>query len=973
MLEINWSDVISVLNTVTPHLVAIGVALVAAIVVTVIAVKAPKNTRGLIRGTGWVAALLAVLIAVNMMCTGPLASLLTSVAGKPVPVVEDATAQEAADLCTDIAEEGIVLLQNDGLLPLSKNSNVNLFGWDSVYPVYGGTGAGAINDSYEIVTLIDGLENAGFKVNSDLVDFYTEYRSERPSVAMFVQDWTLPQPPVSTYGDDLINGAKEFADVAIITISRVGGENADLPSDAAGLIDGSWNDGTMYHNGTLTNNGDYDEFEKGQHYLELSKSEKDLVEMVCSNFENVIFVYNGANAFELGFVEEYPQIKSVIWCPGPGQTGFNGLGSILCGDVNPSARTPDTFIYDLTAAPTWNNTVPIFYDNMDEFGVTYRGVFMHPAFINYVEGIYVGYRFYETAAAEGLINYEETVQYPFGYGLSYTSFKQEMGPISESNGTISFDVTVTNTGSVAGKDVVQVYYNPPYTNGGIEKSVANLVDYAKTGILAPGASETVTISFSVEDMASYDYLNHGCYVLEKGDYVISINSDSHTVLASDTYTVSEDKIYDENNKRESDETAAVNLFGYAQGDFTYLSRKDGFANYDEATAAPASISMAAEDKADFYNNTNYFTTDIAVADENRMFPDAQPITTGSGGTMKLVELRGLDYDDPKWEDLLDQLTLDEMCDLIAYGGYQTLELDSIEKYRTNDCDGPAAINNNFTGVGSVGFPVGVMVASTWNDDLAMAFGESIGKMADEMDTAGWYAPACNMHRTAFGGRNFEYYSEDGVLSGRMTASAVLGAKKHGVYAYVKHFALNDCEDKRLDMICTWSNEQAMREIYLKPFEIAVKEGETTAIMSSYNFIGPRWAGGTYELLTQVLRHEWGFQGMVVTDWFGVFAYMNADQAIRTGSDMCLVSYDSGTNILKFRETPAAQQAIRQSAKNILYTVVNSRQYGELGIQHSTQPNRWETYLTTANVVVGILLAAAEAYFIFSYLKKKKSA
>ena len=979
MLSINWSDVINVITQIAPYLVGIGIALIAAIVVTVVAMKAPKNTKGLIRGSAWVAAVLVVLIMVNLICTGPMSTLLTSVAGKPVSKIDAATTQAASDLCVDIAEEGIVLLQNDdNLLPLAKDSNVNLFGWDSVFPVYGGTGSGALNDAYHTVTLIEGLENAGFKVNSDLVDFYTAYRGERPSVGMWAQDWTLPEPPASTYSSELIDGAKAFSDVAVIVVGRPGGENADLPTDGAALIDGSWNDGTMYHNSTFTNNStEYDEFAPGEHYLELTQSERDMVELVCSNFDNVVLVVNAANTMELGFVDDYAQIKSVLWCPGPGQNGFNGLGTVLNGTVNPSGRSVDTFLYDLTATPLWNNTVPSIYDNMGEYDVALNMFGMEStekvAFINYVEGIYVGYKFYETAATEGLIDYDKTVQYPFGHGLSYTSFQQEITSFSNDGTNINMTVRVSNTGSVAGKDVVEVYFNPPYTNGGIEKASANLVEFAKTGVIEPGASQDVTISFPIEQMASYDYIGHGCYVLEKGDYVISVNADSHTVLDSETFTQGSDVVYDENNKRESDATPAVNRFDFVQGDATYLSRKDGFANYDAATAAPASLTMSADDKANFYNNSNYLTAEAVAADEERMFPDAVAPTTGKSGSLKLIDLRGADYDDPRWDELLDQLTLDQMGDLIALGGYQTLAIDSIGKYRTNDCDGPASINNNFTGQGSVGFPSAVMIASTWSDELAMAFGESIGEMADQMDTAGWYAPAMNTHRSAFAGRNFEYYSEDGVLAGSMAANATIGAEKHGVYAYIKHFAFNDCEDRRTDMLCTWSNEQAMREIYLKPFEIAVKEGKAKAVMSSFNYIGPRWAGGCYELQTEVLRDEWGFQGMVLTDYFGVYGYMSADQAIRTGTDFCLVNYPTETSQVRFRETPAAQQAMRQSTKNILYVTVNSRQYSELGIQQSTQPNRWETYLTVANVVVGVVLVAAEAFFIYSFLKKKKSA
>ena len=995
MLAINWDDVAKVVNTIIPHIVAIVIALVAAIVVTVAAMKAPKGAKGLIRGSAWVAALLAVLIVVNLICTGPMATLLTQSLGKPVAKIDEATTKEATELVTEICREGITLLKDeDNILPL-QNKKINVFGWSATNPCYGGTGSGALNQSYPTVTFLDSLKAAGIEYNEDLIKFYEDYTAKfqqmdaykdngqgspvmLPAVSMWNQNWTLPQPGADLYSDELLSGAKSFSDTAVIFIARVGGEGADLPKDMDALVKGEYKaDSAMNYDDTVNEGNDWD---PGDTYLNLSNPEEEMVKLVCENFDNVIVIYNSANAFELGFIDEYDSIKGAVWCPGTGQAGFTALGEILAGDVNPSGRMVDTYVYDLTAIPAFNNIGYMLYDNMEEHAykstnfMTGTETTTLPAFVNYVEGIYVGYKFYETAAAEGLIDYDKTVQYPFGYGLSYTSFKQEITDFSDDGTNITLKVKVTNTGSVAGKEVVQVYFNPPYTNGGIEKATANLVEFAKTAKLEPGASEDVTITFPIEQMASYDDQGKGCYVLEKGDYVISINSDSHTVIESETYTLSADKVYDENNKRDSDASPAVNQFDYARGEeVEYLSRKDGFANYDAATAAPASHSMPAADKANFYNNANYLTAEVTAKDEERMFPNAAAPTTGAKNGVKLKDLRGAAYDDPKWDQLLDQLTLEEMGNLIALGGYQTLDLASIEKYRTNDCDGPASINNNFTGQGSVGFPAAVMIAATWNDDLATAFGESIGKMADQMDTAGWYAPAMNIHRTAFAGRNFEYYSEDGVLSGSMAANATIGAEKYGVYAYIKHFALNDQETNRCGMLCTWTNEQAMREIYLKPFEISVKEGKAKAVMSSFNYIGPRWAGGTYELQTQVLRNEWGFQGMVLTDYFGVYGYMSADQGVRTGTDFCLVAYPTETSQTRFRETPAAQQAMRQSTKNILYVTVNSRQYSDLGIKQSTQPNRWETYLTIANVVGGVILVAAEAFFIYSFLKKKKSA
>ena len=871
--------------------------------------------------------------------------------------ITDETSDESTALVQEIAEEGIVLLKNDGTLPLAADSNLNVFGWASTNPCYGGTGSGALSDAYPTVSLLQGLEDAGFNLNTELSDFYTAYRADRPEVGMWAQDWTLPEPTADSYTDEMMANAKEFSDTAMVVITRVGGEGADLPTDVSKV--------------TYTDNStEYKDFEAGEHYLQLDRTERDMLDLVCSNFDNVIVVYNGANAMELGFINEYSQIKSAIWCPGTGQSGFEALGEIVAGTVNPSGKTSDTFVADLTATPTWNNFGYFKYDNMDEYAYTSNNFKTGeeetalPSFVNYVDGIYVGYRFYETAAAEGLINYDDTVVYPFGYGLSYTTFTQEMGAISEDNGTISFDVTVTNTGDVAGKDVVEVYYNPPYTNGGIEKASANLIQFEKTEVLQPGDSQTITVSFDAEDMASYDTYGAGCYVLEAGDYQISINSDSHNVIDSQTYTVASTVTYDESNPRSTDETAAVNEFAYAEGDVTYLSRADGFANYADATAAPASMSMSDEAKATFLNNSNYNPEDY------NNDSDEMP-TTGAKNGIKLADLRGVDYDDAQWDSLLDELTISDMDTMIAIGGYQTSAASSVGKIMTVDCDGPASINNNFTGIGSVGFPSAVMIASTWNKNLALKFGESIGKMADEMEVSGWYAPAMNTHRSAFAGRNFEYYSEDGVLSGYMATNAILGAEEYGVYAYMKHFALNDQETNRTEMLCTWANEQSIREIYLKPFEMSVKEGGAKAVMSSFNYIGTQWAGGTSALCNTVLRDEWGFRGFVLTDYFGVYGYMDSDMGIRGGTDCMLVAYDTETNHVTDTTSATGVLAMRQACKNIMYTVVNSRAYDPENLTEGLM--NWQIMAIVIDVIFAALIIFLEVLAIKGFKKDQAAA
>ena len=977
MLSINLDDVMQVLTNVRGHLIAFGVVALLAIVVMIAVRKLPKAKKKMIRAQAGLAILLALTIVVNLICTGPMSTMLDLVSGSGT--ITEETSAKATELVNEITADGVVLAKDeDGILPVASGSKLNVFGWASTNPCYGGTGSGALNTAYPVTDLLTGLHDAGIETNEELSKFYTDYKADRPSVGMVAQDWTLPEPNVSLYTDEMMENAKAFSDTAMVVITRVGGEGADLPTDMASVVDGSWirrvaqaygsERGTAYYNGTYDDSlNEGNDWDKGDHFLQLSNREEDLLDLVTANFDNVILVYNGANAFQMDFLKDYPQIKGVLLCPGTGQSGFEGFGKVVSGEVNPSGRTVDTYVSNLKNAPWWNNFGDFKYTNTEELNSDssfFDPEGTTPSFVNYVEGIYVGYKFYETAADEGLINYDDEVVFPFGYGLSYTSFTKEMSGITNDGTNLNFTVTVTNTGSVAGKDVVEIYSDPPYTNGGIEKSSANLLDFAKTSELAPGESQTIEFSIPVEDLASYDYQTNGCYVLEAGDYVISANNDSHNVADSQTYTVASDIVYNESNKRGSDAVAATNEFDFAEGEITYLSRADGFANYAEATAAPATYEMTDEQKAAFDNAHTYTEAGYQNDDD----ANAADITTGAKNGLKLVDLRGVDYNDAKWDQLLDQMTIDEMQQTIGFGGYQTAAVSSIEKVRTNDCDGPASINNNFTGVGSVGFPAATLIGMTWDKDLAYAFGDSIGEMANEMDTSGWYGPAMNIHRTAFAGRNFEYYSEDGVLSGQMASNAILGAQEHGVYAYMKHFALNDQEGNRTSMAATWSNEQAIREIYLKPFEISVKDADCHAVMSSFNYIGTRWAGGCKELLKNVLRGEWGFVGFVETDYFGVYGYMTADQGVRNGCDLMLCTTGNDFNTVTVL-TNSSKQALREASKNILYTVVNSRAYAAENLNPGMA--KWEIIMIGADVLVALLIVALEIKTFKSYKKRKE--
>lgn len=958
MLQINMADVMNVIGSLTPYLIAIGVLFALALIITfAVNKKTVKDvaTRKIVHSESWLVALVGIVVAVSMMLTGPLSTLLNN-ATITKYTLSDATVSKANELAKDVQSEAVTLLKNDDSnLPLS-GKKVNVFGWGSTNPVYGGTGSGSMSKQYKTVSLLDGMKQAGLKTNTELSKLYTDYRKDRPEVGMFAQDWTLPEVPAKQYSDKLVSDAKDFSDEAVVVLTRVGGEGADLPTDMKAK-------GITYKN----NSKDYDDFQKGESFLQLSKTERDMIDLVTSNFKKVTLVYNGANTFQFDFLNDYPQIQSVVWCPPAGQTGFFALGEVLAGETNPSGKTSDTFLKDLTKSVSYNNFGKFEYTNMADKAAKYKGftgddVTAIPGFVNYSEGIYVGYKFYETASDEGLINYDDTVAFPFGYGLSYTSFDQKLDSVKYKGGKVTVTATVTNTGDKAGKDVVEAYYNPPYTDGGIEKASKNLAGFEKTKELQPGESQKVTVKFDDDDMASYDYKGAKAYVLEKGDYDISIQSDSHHVIDHKAITVKDTVTYDsDSNTHNGDKTVATNQFDDVAGDVTYLSRADHFANYKEATAAPTNFKMSDKAKETFYNNSNY--------DPKKFDKDSDKMpTTGAKNGLKLSDMYGKDYDDADWDKLLDQLTFDDMDNLIANGGYGTQAVKSVGKIQLTDADGPASLNNNFTGVGSIGFPASTAFACTWNKDLAKQFGEMIGDMAHDMHVAGWYAPAMNIHRNAFSGRTFEYFSEDSLLSGVMASSEISGAKSKGVYSFMKHFALNDQETKRTEMLCTWTNEQAMREIYLKPFEMSVKEGGAQAVMSSFNYIGNTYAGADSALLQTVLRGEWGFKGFVLTDYFGGYGYQNADQEVRAGNDSMLATTKITNHITD--KSATSVKAMRQAAHNILYTAANSWQYAN-GEPKVATPI-WKTAMYVAWGVVAVLVIGLEFLTIKRYLSRKKA-
>ncbi len=820
-------------------------------------------------------------------------------------------------LATSIQEEGPVLLENkDNTLPLKDTKKLNVFGISSVSITYGGSGSGAADESKN-VNLQAGLEDAGFELNKELTDFYTENLPKKEGTNIFSLnggDYNIYEPTQDKYSEELLSNAKDFSDTALVVISRNGGEGADLPYEMS----------------------EYQQGDKGKHYLELQDVEKAMLKTVTENFDKVVVLVNSSNAMELGFLKE-AGVDAALWIGGPGSTGLTGVANILAGTVNPSGRLVDTYAYDITSNPAFYNQGDFNYTNISyerqAWGQSKPSTHQYK-FLNYQEGIYVGYRYYETRYvdnATGQVDeaaYDAAVQYPFGYGMSYTDFKQEIKDVKETDGKIEVTVEVTNTGDVAGKDVAQVYYTAPYTVGGIEKSHVVLAGFDKTEVLEPGASETLTITYNRDDMATYDYKGDKSYVLDAGTYQIKIMNNAHDVLDSEEYKVEKKEVV---KQRISDKIEVTNLFDDAAGDVAYVSRAnwEGTLPKERTADKEASEEIAAAMKSD----------NVPAEDD----PKAEKITVKDHG-LRLVDMVGLDYDDEKWDQIVEQVSVEEMAQLIQFGGYATGAVKSVDKPAVVDLDGPAGINGIFQNIKGTQYNSEVVVASTWNTELAEEMGDAFAKEALAHGIVGLYAPAVNLHRSPFSGRNFEYYSEDPLISGKMASSLVAKALENGVYTFTKHFALNDQEDNR-EGVATWSNEQEIREIYLKAFEIPVKEGGATAIMSSFNRIGTLWAGGNGNLLITVLRDEWGFKGMVITDYDGQ-DYMSPDQAIRNGGDLMLTPMGD-LPIATSTGTEEGVAALRQASKNILYTVAHSAAFDI----YKPKTKWWIVVLVASNIAL----------------------
>ncbi len=791
-LGVSEADVTTYVTNCSGYIYAILISILVLIVLLVAAhFIAPKGKRHLVRWGASLAWVLALVTMVNMVCYGPLYTNLSVVLNGGGTVSDEAKAA-SNEVIKKVGEEGMVLVKNNGLLPLSSDvDSMNVFGWASTNPIYGGTGSGSA-DTSSVVSILQSLSDAGYKTNESLTKMYTDYRADRPAATILGGDGsfdiTLPEPTADYYTDDVMGEAESFSDVAMVVISRGGGEGYDLPTDMNSVIHGTYNVADKvsvnpanyaYTNISYTNNGDYDDFDAGESYLELSNTEEAMLDKVCSEFSKVIVVINANNPMELDWVDNYDSIGAVILAPGTGQTG-------------------------------------------------------------------------------------------------------------------------------------------------------------------------------------------GGYILEAGEYTVSVRSDSHTVLDQANFTVDSDINYSENARTTDNVVATNQLNDYTAGNVTYLSRADGFANYAEATAAPAEEAYVMDDatrKEVEANSTAYYDS---TAYDNA--EDTMP-TLGSDNGLTLADLTGKAYDDPMWDQLLDQMSFEDMSLLVNLGGWQTAQIDSVGKVATSDCDGPAGVNNFITGTYGTPYPTEVLMAQTWNTDLLYDLGLAMGQEYADVNNYGVYGPAMNTHRSAFAGRNFEYYSEDGVLAGKLAAAQVNAMATKGTYNYIKHFALNDQETNRCAFLLTYSNEQAIREIYLKPFELCIKnfDGTQIAVMSSFNWIGTVPACANEDTLTTILRNEWGFRGMVITDYDGSYGYMITDHCVRAGNDLMLGFSSQASNQLTNTESATLNNALRTSCKNIMYTIANSGYYTNVtddgGMSNMTK------LFVTIDVVTVLLVVLCMALVIVRYRKK----
>lgn len=895
---------------------------------------------------------------------------------------------DSADVNRQIAEGGYVLLKNNNsALPFASSvKKVSLFGRNSMDPVYSGSGSsgGTQGQTIDIKT---SLENAGYEVNPKLAEFYNGC-DKRSGIAHHGAYAFTGEAAQSEYPADVKSSYDQYNDAAVIVISRTGGEGQDLPTVSYADSEGQkTTQKTLPEAGTNVSalKGGYGrESDPTQHFLELDDNEKALINAVTAKFDKVVLILNSVTSFELDrqLLVNNDKVQSIIWAPGAGPGGFNALGKMLNGTLNPSGRLTDTFAADFKSNPA----IKDFADNevyrgnayLNTDGTEHKTSFWagNPAsdgmvFGNqYTEGIYMGYKYYETRGyTDGDTWYNSNVNYPFGYGLSYTSFDWKVGKVALSTDTltaktkIGVEVEVKNTGSVAGRDVVQLYFSAPYTNGKTEKSHVVLGAFEKTELLKPNETQKVKLVFDAFDMASFDTYDkdgdgHKGYELDKGEYNIYIGTDAHSAwkngnakkktkqtikLAADV-NIDKDPTtdadialrFDDCNEEMKNKTLSrADWEGTFPKTPTVDDRKrsaEWLKGFDLPVTEDSTAANAIVDPEWDKDKPWYSATAPAFAAEEKTGEEA--------GIIKLPDLVGVAYDDPKWDAFLSQFTVDEAYSVVQGHMFCFQGFDKFGVPNAGNSDGPTGLNGSWVGGGDnvvkpmtsgdykICFAPETLVACTWDKDLAYQQGLMFGEYGLWMHVAGWLGPAANMHRNPFGGRNFEYYSEDATLSGAIVSNVIAAARSKGIVTYMKHFALNDQETSREDnLVASWADEQTIRENYLKPFEWAVKKGKSNGAMTSFNRIGFTWAGANYGLLTGIFRNEWGFMGHTLTDAHqsGNGAMFTA-QMIRCGTDMTL---DGRANSISQiannaeQNTPTHLTALWNSCKHILYTEANS--------------------------------------------------
>lgn len=964
----------------------------------------------------------AGLIAGNVVCFGVLGVefISSAISGTGAVTGDEESALKGANLVKKISEDGSVLLKNENkVLPLNTavNNKVNVFGYTAVDNgwVFTGVGSGSCKpDPEKRIGLLKGLENAGFEYNAEIINKYKETIPTSDNWLSMNQNGKIIQPADDFYTNELIANAKTFSNTAIVVLSRNSGENVgEVP--------------------TVQKDHSSGETDTTRSYLDISVKEENMLNLVKENFEKVIVILNTTNNMQCGFLND-DKIDSALFVGPTGLCGAEGVANLLAGKkkqtndkgieeevlISPSGKLADTYAYNYSNEPVFANR---FVNNKTATGGN----------IVYQEDIYFGYRWYETADASGFFDglekgYDSAVIYPFGHGLSYTDFSWEVTEVNlpagsklTNNSKIDIKVNVTNIGEYAGKDVVELYYKTPYTKGEIEKSSITLGDFAKTSLLKPGESQVVDLSISAYDMASYDAYDKNKnsfagYELDAGEYTLELKKDVHNIKvmkddksASLNYTIDEDIKYAKdpttnnyviNRFTGSDAYAGVSIDGSNVGiNENYLSRNDFFSTFKDTQSRLPTDSQAIA-KARIYTSSAQNQEEMPTFESNS---DLYLVTNKDGSKAskaqlakpselvyndELVNKLMKSYDDPLWDTLTDQLSKAEAKDLVEKSGFGSTEIESIGKPKTLDFDGPSGFNENTQKVAEdksawTSYPCETVIGCTWNEALANEVGQSMAFEASKSGISGWYAPGVNLHRSNYNGRNYEYYSEDPIISGKLAAATIKGAKSGGLYAYLKHFALSE-EGDNAKGVDTWITEQNFRELYLKPFEIAVKAG-ANAIMTAFNRIGPVWAGANYDLCTEVLRNEWGFKGSVVTDWSSGDSIMNAQQGVIAGNDLWLNPMNSNGTPLRV-DNPTEMYCAKLAVKHNLYTYVSTYQYARdydnsdneynvgSGIKGPTAVNNW--WIPTIISIDVVVFAATILYglYIFTPLfnfKKKK--